>query len=179
MRQKISYDSSDYTGSVIIWIIIIGIICFFWWWPTPAPSETVNNASTYSGGWWWWFWVLAAILFFWWIAILCFAPLDVSADDDYVEIRRPLKTKRIRMDEIESAQPYDISRNASKKAFRSSPIRSFGHWGQYSDDKIGDYFAYYGKPENTVLIKLKNGQQYVVGGSDAKQLSEYINSKKK
>lgn len=81
------------------------------------------------------------------------------------------------MSEIESAQPYNVERNPNKKAFRSSPIRSFGRWGHYSDNNIGDYFAYYGKPDNTVLIKLKDGRKYVVGGSDAKALSDYINSK--
>ena len=176
MRQKISYDSSDYTGSVIIWIIVIGIILCFWWWPTPTYS-TASYGN--SGGWWWWFWILIAILFFWWFCALWYAPLDVYADDNEVRIRRPLKTRKIRMDEIESAQPYQVSKKAGKKAFRSAPIRSFGHWGQYHDDQIGDYFAYYGKPENTVLIKLKNGQKYVVGGTDAKQLSDYINSKRK
>lgn len=174
MRQKISYDSSDYTGSVVIWIVLIGIILLFWWWPSPTPAA---NTVNYAGGFWWWFWIIAGILFFWWICILCFAPLDVYADDYEVRVRRPLKTKTFKMSDIASVEPYQVSSNASKKAFKSSPIRSFGHWGHYHDDKIGDYFAYYGKPDNTVLIKLKNGQQYVVGAEDAKQLSDYINSK--
>ena len=83
------------------------------------------------------------------------------------------------MSEIESAQPYNVSKNPKGKAFGSAPIRSFGRWGKYRDDNIGDYFAYYGKPDNTVLIKLKDGRQYIVGGSDAKKLADYINSKKK
>ena len=83
------------------------------------------------------------------------------------------------MSEIQSAQPYQVPQNSGRKAFRSSPLKIFGKWGHYHDDKAGDYFAYYGKPENTVLIKLKDGRQYVVGGSDAKALSEYINKKKK
>ena len=173
MRQKISYDSSDYTGSVIIWIIVIGIILCFWWWPAPAGTYS------YAGGWWWWFWIIVAILFFWWFFALLYTPLDVYADDDEVRIRRPLKTRKIRMDEIASAEPYQVSNKPGKKAFRSAPIKTFGHWGQYHDDKIGDYFAYYGKPDNTVLITLKNGQKYVVGGTDAKAMSEFINSKKK
>ena len=171
MRQKISYDSSDYSGSVIFWIVIICIIFFFWWWPTPTGSY-------YSGGsGWWWFWIIVACLFFWWICTLCFAPLYVDADDYEVRVKRPLKTRRIKMSEIESAQPYQVSAKPGKKAFKTLPIRSFGHWGQYHDDNIGDYFAYYGKPDNTVLIKLKDGRQYVVGGTDAKALADYINSK--
>ena len=81
------------------------------------------------------------------------------------------------MSEIASAEPYQVPKDAKGKAFRSMPVRTFGKWGHYHDNNAGDYFAYYGKPDNTVLITLKNGKKYVVGGSDAKELSDYINSK--
>lgn len=187
MRQRINYDSSDYTGSVIFWILLIILVfcCFFWWTPDYGTyTTTADNAYNYTysnSGWGWgwtWGWIIIGILFLWWIFALCFTPLDVSADDDYVKIRRPFKTKRIRMDEIESAEPYKVSKNAKKKAFRTMPVNTFGKWGHYSDDNIGDYFAYYGKPDNTVLIRLKNGKKYVVGGTNADELANYINSKK-
>ena len=177
MRQKISYDSDDYTGSGIIWFILLCLVfcCFFWWTPSYGTGE---NYDSYSGwGWSWWGWIILGILFFWWIFALFYTPLDVYADDDEVRIRRPFKTKRINMDEIESAQPYQVSKHPGKKFLKSAPVRTFGRWGHYHDDNIGDYFAYYGKPDNTVLIKLKNGKQDVVGGSDAKEMSDYINSK--
>ncbi|MCH5217736.1 MAG: hypothetical protein J1F07_04175 [Muribaculaceae bacterium] len=182
MRQKISYDSSDYTGSVIFWILLICLaFCCIWWW-TPDYNYTDTTYQTYdaSSGWgsgWVWFWIIIGILFLWWIFALCFTPLDVYADDDEVRIRRPLKTKRIRMDEIASAEPYKVAAKPGKKAFKSMPIRTFGRWGQYHDDNIGDYFAYYGKPDNTVLITLKDGRKYVVGGSDAEALASYINER--
>ena len=183
MKQRIYYDSSDYAGSVIFWIfLIILIFCCFWWWTpsydyTDAAYNSYNTASCWSSG-WTWAWIIIAILFIWWIFALCFTPLDVSADDNEVRIRRPFRSKRIKMSEIESAEPYQVSKNAKGKVFRTMPIRTFGKWGHYSDDNIGDYFAYYGKPEETTLIRLKNGKKYVVGGTDAKALSEYINSKK-
>ena len=169
MRQRISYDSSDYSGSVIIWILVIGCIFLFCWW-TPGGNGT-------GWGWSWWWWIIIFFLVFWWICALCFAPLDVYADDDEVRIRRPFKTRKIRMSEIKSVEPYQVSRNAKGKTFKSAPIRTFGHWGHYNDEKIGDYFAYYGKPDNTVLITLKDGRKYVVGGTDAKELSDYINER--
>lgn len=181
MKQKISYNSNDYSGSVVFWIcMIILVCCCFWWW-TPSYNYTPANAVANTGSNWAaiWGWTIIGILFFWWIFALCFTPLDVEADDEEVRIRRPFKTRSIKMSEIQSAEPYQVSPNPGKKAFRSMPIRTFGHWGQYHDDKIGDYFAYYGKPDNTVLITLKDGRKYVVGGSDAKALSDYINSKKK
>ncbi|MCH5241185.1 MAG: hypothetical protein J1F67_02000 [Muribaculaceae bacterium] len=184
MRQRISYNSDDYSGTAIIWFILICVLCFFCFWPDWGwgdynyQSNYVDN-GTWNWGGWWWFWIIIGILFFWWICTLFYTPIDVYADDDEVRIRRPLKSRRIKMSEIASAEPYQVSKNPNKKAFGSSPIKSFGRWGKYNDEKIGDYFAYYGKPDNTVLIKLKDGRQYVVGGSDAKALAEYINSKKK
>ena len=182
MRQRISYNSDDYSGTAIIWFILICVLCFFCFWPDWGWGDNYYS-SNYSGGWswggWWWFWIIIGILFFWWICTLFYTPIDVYADDDEVRIRRPLKSRRIKMSEIESAEPYVVSKNPNKKAFGSAPIKSFGRWGKYRDDKIGDYFAYYGKPDNTVLIKLKDGRQYVVGGSDAKALADYINKRKK
>ena len=184
MRQKISYDSSDYSGSVIFWVllIILAFCCIFWWTPSYDYTDTantyVNTCST--TGWscgWTWFWIIIGILFLWWIFALCFTPLDVYADDDEVRIRRPFKTRRIKMSDIASVQPYVVSKNAKGKAFKSMPVRTFGKWGQYRDENIGDYFAYYGKPDQTVLITLKNGKKYVVGGTDAQAMSDYINSK--
>ena len=175
MRQRISYNSDDYSWSIFWWVILIGcFFCFFWW--TPSGNYNTYN-SGWNWGWSWWWWIIIGILFVWWICALCYTPLDVTADDDEVRIRRPFKTRRIRMDEIASAEPYEVSKKPSKKFLGSAPVKTFGRWGHYKDDKIGDYFAYYGKPENTVLIKLKDGRKYVVGGSDAKEMADYINSK--
>lgn len=183
MKQRISYDSSDYSGSVVFWIVIILLICccFFWWTPDYNTTYDAYNQATYStSGWGWawtWGWILLGILFLWWLLALCFAPLDVYADDDEVRVRRPFKTRRFKMSDIQSVEPYQVPKTAKGKAFKSMPVRTFGKWGQYHDDKIGDYYAYYGKPDNTVLITLKDGRKYVVGASDAKELADYINTK--
>ena len=179
MRQKISYDSSDYSGSVIFWIVMIILICCCFWW-TPSYNYTDTTTTAANSGTSWgavWAWIIIGILFFWWLFALCFTPLDVNVDDDEVAIRRPLKTRRIKLSEIQSAEPYQVASKPSRKAFKSMPVRTFGRWGHYKDDKIGDYFAYYGKPDNTVLITLKDGRKYIVGGSDAKALADEINSK--
>lgn len=178
MRQKIYYNSDDYSGSVIFWILLIVLVCccFWWWTPDYDYTDTYTTAANTSYGWGWtWGWIILGILFLWWVFALCFTPLDVSANEEEVRIRRPLKSRRIKIDEIQSAEPYQVSNKPGKKAFRTMPIRTFGHWGQYHDDNIGDYFAYYGKPDQTVLITLKNGQKYVVGATDAKALADYIN----
>lgn len=176
MRQNISYDSDDYGWSAFWWVFFICLIfCCFFWWPSPTPA---NESVGWSGwGWSTWGWIILICLCIWWICCLCYVPMYVDVDDDAVSIRRPLKSKKIRMDEIESVEPYKVSGKPSKKFLGAAPVKSFGRWGRYKDDKIGEYFAYYGNSDNTVLITLKDGRKYVVGGSDAKALSDYINNK--
>lgn len=181
MKQRISYDSGDYTG-VWFWVILIclAFCCFFWWTPDYSYTDAAGNVAYNTSGWGWgwtWGWIILGILFLWWIFALCFTPMDVYADDDEVRIRRPFKSRKIKMSEIESAEPYDVKNASGKKSVSSMPVRTLGTWGKYRDDKIGNYFAYYGKPDQTVLITLKDGRKYVVGGSDAKALADYINER--
>lgn len=190
MRQKVNYDSGDYSWSIIFWVFIFFIcICCFWWVPggnttaTDAAANAANYNANYGWGWgsgwgWsWWWWIIIFFLIIWCCSTLFYAPVDVSADDDEVRVRRVLKSKRIPYSEIESAAPYQASRKPKRKGFKAMPFRSFGRWGHYSDDNIGDYFAYYGKPDSCVLITMKDGKKYVIGCQDPKQFSEYINSK--
>lgn len=180
MRQRISYSGSDYVGTVIFWIIIICCIFLFFWWPTPdygygTTDQNYYNNSGWGSGWWWW--IIIGVFFFWWIFALCLSPTDIYTDDDEVRINRPFKTRRFRMDDIQSVEPYQVSKNARKKFMKGSPLSAKGHSGYYHDDNIGEYYAYYGKPDNTVLITLKDGRKFVVGASDAKALSDYINQR--
>ena len=81
------------------------------------------------------------------------------------------------MNEIKSVEPYQVSKNARKRFMKGSPLSAKGKSGYYSDDKIGDYYAYYGNPDNTVLITLKDGRKFVVGASNPQELADYINQR--
>ena len=52
----------------------------------------------------------------------------------------------------------------------------FGYWGYFKDMVIGTYFGYYGSQSNCILVKLKDGKQYVLGCDDSSALISYINS---
>lgn len=176
MKQNISYSGSDYAGSVIFWIVLIFCACFFFW----IPGTGTGNGTDYNagyGGWWWWFWIFIGILCFFWFCALLYTPTGVYVDDDEVRVKHPIRSKRIRMSDIESAEPYQVSAYPGKKKGIDIKALRIGNHGKYYNDHIGEYEAYYNKPENTVLIKTKDGKQYVIGGSDAKQLADYINSK--
>lgn len=50
----------------------------------------------------------------------------------------------------------------------------FGYWGYFSDIMIGAYFGYYGSRRNCLLLKMKDGKQYVLGCDNAEEMVAYI-----
>lgn len=46
----------------------------------------------------------------------------------------------------------------------------FGYWGYFTDIVIGNYFGYYGKRSQALLIRLKNGRQYVVSCAEPDEM---------
>lgn len=52
----------------------------------------------------------------------------------------------------------------------------FGYWGYFTDVMIGNYFGYYGDRSQCILIKLKNGKQYVVSCVNPDEMVKSIKS---
>lgn len=50
----------------------------------------------------------------------------------------------------------------------------FGYWGYFNDIMIGTYLGYYGSRSECILIRLKNGKQYVLGCENAVAMANYI-----
>ena len=145
MKQKISYGTWNKSVDIIttiIWICFIAVFVLFLVFWDRSYDRT-------------WFWISFGLLIFGWCWSFLCVPVSVSADDDYVSVHRPLRSKRFRMDDIQSVDRYDRS---SRNPFR---------------------YGYYGSPKNPVLITLKDGTQFVVGTSDPKEFIEYINSRRK
>ena len=97
------------------------------------------------------FWILFGLFCVGVIWICGSIPYSVDADDDYVDEQRPFRSRRYNYSDIKSAEIADSSA-----------------------DK-GMHFR--GRYKNPVLITLKDGQQFIIGSSDARQLVDYINSK--
>ena len=97
------------------------------------------------------FWILFGLFCVGVIWICGSIPYSVDADDDYVDEQRPFRSRRYNYSDIKSAEIAD-----------SSADRGMHFRGRY---------------KNPVLITLKDGQQFIIGSSDARQLVDYINSK--
>lgn len=53
----------------------------------------------------------------------------------------------------------------------------FGYWGYFSDIMIGTYFGYYGSRSHCILLKLKNGRQYILGCTSPASLLACLSSR--
>lgn len=146
MKQKISYGSWNKTVDVIstiIWIIFIAVFVLFLVFWDQSYDRT-------------WFWITFGVFVFGWCWTFFCIPTSVSADDDYVSVHRPFRSRKYRMDDIESIEKFD----------------------RESKGKSSNY-VYYGKPKNPVLITLKDGEKFVVGTSDPQEFIDYINNRRK
>lgn len=101
------------------------------------------------------FWILFGLFCLGILWICGSIPYSVSADDDYIDEERPFNTKKYRMSDIKSAELVDRSK--------------------YSSEDKGVHF--HGKYKNPVLITLKDGRKFIIGSEDARQLTDYINSR--
>lgn len=108
------------------------------------------------------------------ISGLFYFPRSIEASDNQLIIHRQLKDKSLAYSEILSVDrcfpSYGGLRISGSAGF-------FGYWGYFSDIVIGSYFGYYGNLNQCILIKLKNGKQYVISCNEPDEMVEFINRK--
>lgn len=105
---------------------------------------------------------------------LFYCPLSVEATPDRFIIHRILKSKSFTYDTIASVDRCYPSGGGIRLCGSGGFL---GYWGWFSDIIIGTYFGYYGDRDNCILIRLKNGRQYVTSCADPKQMIDTINTK--
>jgi hypothetical protein len=109
------------------------------------------------------------------ILLLCFcmfyAPLYISANDEAVSVFSPFKVHTIPMQRIVSVERFQ-PKARSIRLFGSGGF--MGYWGIFRDGNIGLYTAYYGKSSDCFLLRLDNGDKYVLGCKNADSMVAYI-----
>lgn len=107
-------------------------------------------------------------------AALFYAPVSVSVDEKEVSVHSLLKSHTIPMRRITSAELYMPTMGALR-IFGSGGF--MGYWGIFKEGDVGRYMAYYGKSSDCFLVRLDNGDKYVLGCQDPTAIVEYINNK--
>lgn len=161
MKQKIRYGFFNlgvWVSTIILWVIFITVLvlCLVF---TNHESDRV------------FFWIFIGIF----VLIACWSlfviPFSVSADDENVMVHKLWNTKSYKIKEIKSIKPTQVGRSDLKKHI------GLLKWPKYYSGGDGEYYQFYGSPNNPVLITLKNGDRVIIGSSDQKELLEHINSR--
>lgn len=102
-----------------------------------------------------------------------YAPMRIEVDGENVTVRHIVKKHSIPMDKIVSIEPFQPTMGA-KRICGSSGF--MGYWGIFREGDIGRYMAYHGKSSDCFLIKMKNGDKYVLGCENPDEMVNYIKS---
>lgn len=51
-----------------------------------------------------------------------------------------------------------------------------GYWGLFKEGDIGNYVGFYGKSSECFLVRMKNGDKYVLGCKKPEDIVDFISS---
>lgn len=89
-----------------------------------------------------------------------YAPLSISADEKEVNIHSPFKIHSIPMRRVVGCELFRPTMGAIRVCGSGGFM---GYWGIFREGDVGRYMAYYGKGSDCFLIRLDNGDKYVLG----------------
>lgn len=144
--------------SSIITILVIGVLL------TICILSFRNGDAFYIG--------LSLLL----IVIVCglfYAPVSISANKKEIIIKSSLKKHRIPLQNIESIKLFQPTLGAIR-LFASGGF--MGYWGLFREGDVGRYMAFYGKASDCFMIKMNNGDKYVLGCENPNEMVRYIKS---
>lgn len=102
-----------------------------------------------------------------------YSPLSISANDKEVNINSPFKIHTIPMRRIKSCELFQPTMGALRVCGSGGFM---GYWGIFREGDVGRYMAYYGKGSDCFIIHLDNGDKYVLGCNNPREMVDYINS---
>ena len=77
------------------------------------------------------------------------------------------------MRKVESAERFQPTMGAIR-IFASGGF--MGYWGIFREGDIGRYYGFYGKASDCFLVRMKNGDKYVLGCKNPDEVVSYIRS---
>lgn len=108
------------------------------------------------------------------ICALFFGTSYIKADPDYVIMGSILKRRKILTSEIESVELFQPTMGAIRICASGGFL---GYWGMFREGDIGRYHAFYGKASDCFLVRMKNGDKYVLGCENPGKMVDYISTR--
>lgn len=75
------------------------------------------------------------------------------------------------MRDVESVEYFQPTMGAIR-VFGSGGF--MGYWGVFREGDIGRYYAFYGKASDCFLVRMRNGDKYVLGCEEPDKMIDYI-----
>lgn len=152
MKSKISY--SRYV--TILTAILSGVLFV-------ACIATVKEKPA--------FFTLLVIFLVLYAFALFFGAAYIKAGSKYIVLGSLLRCKKIPMSEVENVELFQPTMGAIRICGSGGFM---GYWGTFREGDIGKYYAFYGKASDCFLVRLKNGNKYVLGCNQPDKMVAYI-----
>ena len=154
MESKVQLSKYAFNLTLIINVVLIGCCVAMF-------NET-------SG-----FWIVLGILILLLFLGFLNGPTQIIANPDYVIVRTYLRKRKILVRNIESVELFQPTLGSIRLLGSGGYC---GYWGIFREGDIGRYAGYYGKSSECFLIRMKNGDKYVLGCQNPEEMVEYIQS---
>lgn len=105
-----------------------------------------------------------------------YSPLSINVDSHYVYINSLFKKRKLKIEEINSIKLFQPTMGAIR-IFASGGF--MGYWGLFKEGDVGNYMAFFGKSSDCFMIRMKNGDKYVLGCKNPEEMVKYIESQLK
>lgn len=156
MKSKVRFSSSCVGVTLIITVVLFGI----------AAIYLVKDEMKV-------FYTLVGIYLILLIPSMFYAPREVEVADGFIKVKSYLKSHKISLGCVASVATF-VPTMGARRIFGCSGF--LGHWGVFSEGDVGRYVAYYGKSSDCFIVRMKNGDKYVIGCENPKSMVDYINS---
>lgn len=105
---------------------------------------------------------------------LIYAPVSICADTETIVLKSILRRRKLLLRDVESVQMFSPTMGAIRIIGSGGFM---GYWGIFKEGDIGRYMAFYGKASDCFLVRLKNGDKYVLGCENPQAMADYIQSR--
>lgn len=107
------------------------------------------------------------------VSALFWGAAYIKADSDYIFLGSLLRVKKIPMGDVENVELFQPTMGAIRVCGSGGFM---GYWGIFRESDIGKYYGFYGKASDCFLVRLKNGNKYVLGCNKPDKMVDYIKS---
>lgn len=152
MKSKITYSRfATVLTAVITGALFVGCIA------------TIKEEAT--------FFTLLALLILLFVPTLFFGPAYIKADSDNIVMGSLLRGKRLPMRNVVSVELFQPTMGAIRICASGGFL---GYWGIFREGDIGRYYGFYGKASDCFLVRMKNGDKYVLRCDNPSAMVDFI-----